>query len=183
MTDRNTAEAEDELSEQQRIELLEKSVSSNKVILLIVALILIITISVAITTGIVNMLSSNDQPQVKLADFQASQKEIAELKKVVAVQNEKITQLVKAYPELKTLLANSSAPSFQKILLEQEKSYQDFLTSMKSGMYDLAHMVPGSRTWLEMYNEQMNKAITMSQKRSRELEKISTGKTLIEPNF
>jgi hypothetical protein len=182
MTDRTTEE-EDELSEEQRIALLEKNVSSNKVILLIVALILIITISVAITTGIVNVLSSNDQPQIKLTDFQSAQKEIADLKKVVTIQNEKITQLVKAYPELKTLLVNSSAPSFQKILLEQENSYQEFLTSMKSGMYDLAHMVPGSRTWLEMYNEQMNKAITQSQKRSRELEKISTGKTLIEPSF
>ena len=81
MGNRSASEEDEELTEEQRIAQLEKSVSSNKVILLIVGLILIITISVAITTGIITALTSNDENTVKLEDFQASQAEIEALKK------------------------------------------------------------------------------------------------------
>jgi len=177
----SSIEDEEELTEEQRISLLEKSVSSSKISLLIVALVLIITISVAITAGVITALSGNNKNTVSIKEFLQTQAEITHLKKTLAVQNTKINQLAQKYPQLKALFNNSSAPAFQKLFLEQEKSFQAFLGGMKSGMYDLAHMVPGSRTWLDMYNAQMNKALQASQQRTRELQKLNTGQVLIEP--
>ena len=61
---------------------------------------------------------------------------------------------------------------FQAVLLQQEESYQLHLTALKQGMRDLAKMMPGSRTWLEIYDEQMDEAILQSKDRVRELKAL-----------
>jgi len=182
MTDRDESDEHEDLSEDQRISLLEKSVTTNKVVLLIFALTLIVAISVTLTVMIISGMS-NDEPTVGQEAFIQDQQELVILKQQVEEQQNIINKLKQDYTGLKGLLENSSAPTFQKVLLQQEKSYQDFIKSMKSGMYDLAHMVPGSRTWLELYNEQMNKAMQLSQNRERELKRLQTGEILIEPDF
>ena len=182
MADRDEADEHEDLSEEQRISLLEKSVTTNKVVLLILALILIIGISVTLTVMIISGMS-DEESLVGQEAFVQVQQELTQLSQQIEEQKNTITKLEQDYTGLKGLLENSSAPTFQKVLLQQEKSYQNFIKSMKSGMYDLAHMVPGSRTWLELYNEQMNKAIQFSQSRERELKRLQTGEVLIEPDF
>jgi hypothetical protein len=71
-------------------------------------------------------------------------------------------------------LDSSSATAFKGLLLDQEQSYQLHLTALKQGMRDLARMLPGSRTWLEMYDEQMNAAIAQSVARSKQLVALQT---------
>ena len=182
MTDREEPEEAEDLSEGQRISLLEKSVTTNKVILLVLALTLIIAISVTITTMIIDGMS-DDSSLVEQEAFMQVQQELSQLKEQIVAQQNVINKLGLDNTNLKTLLDNSSAPTFQRVLLQQEKSYQKFIKSMKSGMYDLAHMVPGSRTWLELYSEQMNQTISLSQQRERELKRLQTGQPLIEPDF
>ena len=182
MAEKDRAEEQDELSEEQRISMLEKSVTANKVVLLILALTLIVAISVTLTTMIISGMSE-DSTLGEQEDFILIQQELTALKVQVAAQQATISKTEKAYSDLKGLLNNSSAPTFQRVLLQQEKSYQEFIKSMKSGMYDLAHMVPGSRTWLELYTEQMNTVISLSQQRERELKRLQTGEALIEPDF
>ncbi|UZE95652.1 hypothetical protein [Alkalimarinus alittae] len=182
MAEKDKAEEQEELSEEQRISMLEKSVTANKVVLLILALTLIIAISVTLTTMIISSMSEDGALGEQEAFIQI-QLELTTLKEQVAAQQATITKSEQAYAALKGLLDNSSAPTFQRILLQQEKSYQEFIKSMKSGMYDLAHMVPGSRTWLELYTEQMNSAVSLSQQRERDLKRLQTGEPLIEPDF
>lgn len=183
MTDRDESDENDDLSEEQRISLLEKSVTTNKVVLLILALILIVAISVTLTVMIITGMSDEEAPLVGQEAFVQVQNDIIQLNQEITDQKIIISKLEKGNTKLKGLLENSSAPTFQKVLLQQEKSYQSFIKSMKTGMYDLAHMVPGSRTWLELYNEQMNKAFQLSQQRERELKRLQTGEMLIEPDF
>lgn len=182
MAEKEKAEEHDELSEEQRISMLEKSVTANKVVLLILALTIIIAISVTLTTMIISSMSEEGTLQEQEAFVQLKQ-ELTVLKEQVASQQATIAKNEQTYSELKGLLDNSSAQTFQRVLLQQEKSYQAFIKSMKSGMYDLAHMVPGSRTWLELYTEQMNTAISLSQQRERDLKRLQTGEALIEPDF
>ena len=182
MTEKDRSDEQEELSEEQRISMLEKSVTANKVVLLILALTLIVAISVTLTTMIISSMSEDSSLGEQEAFIQMKQ-ELTALKEQVAVHQATITKSEQSYSELKGLLNNSSAPTFQRILLQQEKSYQEYIKSMKSGMYDLAHMVPGSRTWLELYSEQMNTAISLSQQRERELKRLQTGEALIEPDF
>ena len=182
MSEKDRSDEQEELSEEQRISMLEKSVTANKVVLLILALTLIVAISVTLTTMIISSMSEDSSLGEQEAFIQMKQ-ELTALKEQVAVQQATITKSEQSYSELKGLLNNSSAPTFQRILLQQEKSYQEYIKSMKSGMYDLAHMVPGSRTWLELYSEQMNTAISLSQQRERELKRLQTGEALIEPDF
>ncbi|MCP5161324.1 MAG: hypothetical protein H6999_12120 [Hahellaceae bacterium] len=175
-------EEHEELSEEQRLTLLEKSVTMNKFVLLGIALTLIIGISVAITTAIVTGLST-DEAKVEPAAFIALQQEVVALKQQLTTQLVANETLQKDITQLKTTIKNSSAPAFQRLLLQQEGSIQEFLKNMKSGMYDLSRMVPGSRTWLDLYNEQMSKAISESEQRERELKKIQTGAKVSDIEF
>jgi hypothetical protein len=171
----------EELSEEQRIALLEKNVTTNKVALLIVALLIIVALSVTISTTIISSMSS-DAVYVTPEQIIPLQEKIAALEQAVAAKDAQIKALEKALPVLSEKLDAGSAPTFQRVMVQQETSFQEFLKTMKTGMYDLAHMVPGSRTWLEHYNEQMNRAIQLSQNRSRELKRLQTGEPLIEPD-
>jgi hypothetical protein len=179
---KNREDEPDELTEEQRISMLERSVSTNKVALLIVALLIMVALSVTITTTIISGMSS-EEVYVLPEELVAVQAKIAALEQAIAAKDAQLQQLSKAYPELLEKLDASSAPTFQRVMVQQEASFQEFLKGMKSGMYDLAHMIPGSRTWLEVYNEQVNRAIQLSQNRSRELKRLQTGEPLIEPDI
>lgn len=54
-------------------------------------------------------------------------------------------------------------------LADQERRYQQFLSTMKEGMVDLANMVRGSRTWLEQYGAQLDQAFENSKAREQAL--------------
>jgi hypothetical protein len=72
-------------------------------------------------------------------------------------------------------VSNSSNLKLQQIILEQEQANQTFLETLRSGMYDLAHMLPGSRTWLEVYGEKVDKATIYSKDREKALLSLQKG--------
>lgn len=182
MPSRNSREDSDEMSEEQRLTLLERSVTTNKIVLLVMALGLIVAISVTITTLIMAGMK-DDTPTVELTAFNQLQMEVMSLKKQLVEQEKYIANVQQSFPKLQEQIKNSSAGTFQRVMIQQEKGNQKFLKTLKSGMYDLAHMVPGSRTWLELYNEQMNEAMQLSLQRERELKRLQTGEVLVEPDF
>ncbi len=57
-----------------------------------------------------------------------------------------------------------------RTLLGQEQSYQQSLAALKNGMRDLADMVPGSRSWLDDYNEEIDKAVNASMQRVKAIQ-------------
>ena len=56
-------------------------------------------------------------------------------------------------------------------MVGQEASYQQFITALQQGMYDISRMVKGSRTWYEVYKEDLNLVIRDSKEREQQLNK------------
>jgi len=164
------------LTEEQRITQLEKKVGTNKLGLFGIALFLVIVISMSVTAFII--LTLREPVETKNEDLTALQLEVAELKKQLITADAKLGKLVLALPELKGQLANSQNTVLRKVMLDQEQGYQQFLTSLQSGTYDLAHMVPGSRTWLEQYSGQINQAMSYSKERVQLLQNLNSNEAI-----
>lgn len=60
-----------------------------------------------------------------------------------------------------------------RTLIGQERNYQQSLVALKEGMRELAGMTAGSRSWLEFYEEALDKPMSDSQARVKALEKWS----------
>jgi cell division protein FtsB len=172
---------EEEMTEAQRLTLLEKAMSMNRVFLVLLALLLIVSLSVTITLALLSAFSDNDVSAATAAELDALKQQIAQLQQDNKTLSTQVAAMSTDLPKLSAAVANSSAPAFQRVLIQQEESYQEFLRAMKEGMYDLARMIPGSRTWLELYNEKMDRTLQMSQTRQRDLARLKTGEPLIEP--
>jgi hypothetical protein len=57
-----------------------------------------------------------------------------------------------------------------KVLQAQEADYQAVLQGLKVGMADLANMLPGSRSWLNLYYEPIDRALLNSRQRREEIQ-------------
>lgn len=154
-----------ELSSEQRLALLEGKVSTNRTLLMVILLAALVAVSITGTVLVVKMTS----PQVNYADAQ----QLSQIEQ----QLQKLEQQLKQYQQQRLateqLLEQSTAGALKQQFLAQEQSYQAHLKALKQGMRDLAHMIPGSRTWLEIYNEQMDAALNQSRQRHQQLEQLS----------
>jgi len=159
----------------------EKSTMSGSKGLIMIVGALAIVLSVAISFMLQQSISDNTK-YAKPEEVGALQEKVNQLEIRLAEREKHIELLLKAYPAMNSKIENSTGASMQRIMIQQESNIQLFLKNLKSGMYDLAHMIPGSRTWLEHYNESMNSAIQKSIERSRSLKRINSGVILIEPD-
>jgi len=159
--------------EEQRLTRLEKNISLNRTLLVLVAAILTMAITVVTTILMFHRLYENPLTDYEQQLTELTQ-EVATLKQQNQLYQEQLEQIAQALPALEKRLDNSSAATFQKLLIEQEDSYQLFLTALKAGMHDLSHMVPGSRTWLEHYHEKLDGALKKSADRRKELQRLQT---------
>ena len=168
-----TAEQEP-LTEEQRIAALEDKVGTNKIVLISMSLLLLIAVSVSATFLMVSLLSEEDSP-VESETVTVLQERVTELEKTI----ENISKTSKSSRNdllvLKEQISNSSNLKLQQILLEQERGHQLFLETLRSGMFDIAHMIPGSRTWLEVYGEKVDKAEAYSKEREKALLTLQKG--------
>ena len=155
----------EQLSDEQRISILEGKVGKNRTVIIIVALTLIVVLSVSFTVLIIKLLHV-DEPYVSRSKFDAQEVIIQTLQKEIKEQQKKLVSLSLSYQ-------HSQAAVFQKTLIEQEQSYQKFLIALKVGMFDLAKMVHGSRTWLDVYTEKLDNALEWSELREKQLESFT----------
>lgn len=183
----DTREAPDILApgtELGRLEKLEKSARLDRVLILALAAALLFSllgwVSVALFSG------AEEEAQEALVASQASvdalQKELAAqqlligtLQQQVQDQN-KLILLIQKQPSAPSAAqpANSGPDSMRMIartLIGQERNYQQSIAALKTGMRDLAHMVAGSRSWLDYYEEALNQPLADSQARVETLEK------------
>lgn len=154
------------LTPAQRLAILEGSVSTNRTVLVGVGMLLLVGLSVAMTIGILKLI----QPQnlyVKAHLFQQLDQRVSQLELNHTEWQHQVVSINK-------ILDSSSATALKQQLLEQEASYQLHLNALKQGMRDLARMVPGSRTWLDIYNEQMDEALEQSRAREARLKALQT---------
>ena len=163
------------LTEEQRITALEEKVGTNKIVLISIALFLIIVVSVSSTVFVVSMLGNDPETGASSEMVTALEAKILEQEKVL----ENIRKLTKEnraeLAALKDKVASSSNQKLQELMIEQERGQQLFLDTLRTGMYDLAHMIPGSRTWLEVYGDKVDSAERFSKEREKELLNLQKG--------
>ena len=155
-----------DLDDGQRLSLLERTVSLNRKVVILSLVVAVCGLSVLSTVGIVSLFSDDVEYATK-TEVELIRGENAVLKMQVAAYEESLGQY-------QDILGNSDAAAFKTLILNQEQSYQQHLTALKQGMRDLAKMLPGSRTWLEMYDEKMDLALAQSAARVQELAAIQT---------
>lgn len=154
------------LTEAERISILESTVRTNRLIIFIVTAALALFAIVTVVILVVQLMN----PPSGFADASSYQEIIKEIKQL----EDKNKSWHKQVDSLRLDLDNSQAAVFKTLFFEQEENYQLHLGALKQGMRDLAHMVPGSRTWLEIYNEKMDAALARSEARMKKLAQVKT---------
>lgn len=152
------------LSDEQRISLLEKRVGKNRTVITVVALTMLVILSVSFTVLLLKLLRV-DEPYASSSSFEEQKLIIQTLRTELEDQERAIESLSLTYKQ-------SQAAMFQQTLIEQEQSYQEFLSTLKLGMFDLAKMVQGSRTWLDVYNDKIDGVQDLSELREKKLQRL-----------
>jgi len=183
MASSENTEEQEPLSPEQRLDVLEKKVGSNKLILLGLAVFLIIVISVSVTVVALGVSGGETESAGDTEQLALVQTEIEQLKEQLLSLGAKQAEVSAALQLQEVKLANSGNKVLQATMIEQEASYQTFLSGLRSAIYDLAHMVPGSRAWFELYSDQVDSSIAHSQKRVEKLEKIETSEEKVDTFF
>lgn len=161
----------------------EKTVAMNRLLLIVVAGLILTMLASWLTLGIVSFVSDDEEasaaPEIALLGQQLAQLE-QRLQQQQMLLDQQQTQLqaqtalleqmaapapLSGDPELRQQLARS--------LIGQEQGLQQTLLGLKSGMHDLAGMIAGSRSWLEHYQEALNKPLAESRARVEELRRWS----------
>ena len=175
--DQDENEQESPLTPEQRLDLLEGKVGKNRVILMFVALILIVTISSSVTAFVMYYFGDSNSNASTDGDTTQTLEGQAELLEQYDIRLAELSTQLKA---LDNRLDNSANATIQRVLIEQEQAKQQFMDTVRSAIYDLAHMVPGSRSWLELYSDQLDEASTKSQLREQALKALPTSEAVNE---
>lgn len=181
--DKSQNESQEEpLTEAQRIDKLEKNVGTSKLVLMLVALLLIVVISVSVTAFAVFVAKGDKKDGAEIdAQFESMQTEIMNLKARVDEKEVVILNLQDKIKAAQNQLKSSGNTVLIDLMIEQEKDNQSVLAVARSSIYDLSHMVPGSRTWLESYTEELDRATEYSKARQKKLAQLSSGEVAAEP--
>lgn len=172
---------ETRLTEEQRLELLERSVNLNKIVLFVVGLIIIVALSVSVTITVVRGLSE-DSHVMTAEHFRDMQQHLAKLETTVSQQNKELQQLQGQVQALNQSPVGNGAELMRQTLIGQEKSFALFVRNVKNSMHDLANMVPGSRTWLDLYSEALDKVLAQGEKRIKTLQNWPNSAPPATPN-
>ncbi|TBV09437.1 hypothetical protein [Phytopseudomonas dryadis] len=170
------------LSDDERLAQLEKDRRLDRLLMFVLALLLFMVLASWATSGLIRLFSA-EPPAIDPSAFAALQQQAAELDRQVATLQQELARqdaLLKApappTPAVPASGTPAAAPPAQDIaaltlmsrtLLGQEQSFQHSLQTLKTGMRDLADMIPGSRSWLDDYNEELDKAVDASVQRAK----------------
>lgn len=178
---RDSQEATSEpLSDAQRLALLEKDRRLNRIILLVVVALLAIVLASWLTWGFMSLFGEEEQAPSR-SQVEALQKQLVTLETQVASQQLQVAQLEtlarnKPGPTAANGDSRESLQQVARMLIAQEQSFQHSLAALKNGMRDLAGMIAGSRSWLDDYNEALDKSLAESQARVEQLQQWATDK-------
>ena len=162
------------LSPEDRIAKLEKGRLLNWIILGVLLLFIVIE-------GVFLVLSAGKDSDPLLAEssqrIEALQTEVNRLKTAydsAETFNDNALRLEGKLDRIMTTIQLNNFSSLRKLMVEQEGSYQQFLAALQQGMYDLSKMIKGSRTWYEVYKDDLDLVIGDSKGRA---EQLGTGLT------
>lgn len=163
---------------------LRRSVAVNRLVLLVVTGLITVMLASWLTLGIISY-TSEDAPDVLTGQVAALEQRLGQLDDSLQQQKALIEQQQAELTTQNALIARLSAPSpagsdpalrkqLARSLIGQELGFQQSLLALKSGMRDLAAMIPGSRSWLADYEEALNKPLAESGTRVKELQQWSS---------
>lgn len=163
---------------------LEKTVAMNRLLLLVLGGLILTMLASWLTLGVIGYLSEDTADEATTAQIAEFEQRISLLSEQLLQQQTRLeqqqSQLQAQAAQLERLAAPSPAGSDPAIrrqlarsLIGQEEGLQQSLLGLKSGMRDLAGMIAGSRSWLEHYQEALNKPLAESRARVEELRRWS----------
>ncbi len=170
-----------ELSDAERLQRMETSVRFNKLLLIVLGALCIILLSAVITGTIVIQQSLDKAPapaeEEKLTDAAGEaapslRKRLAAIEATQGANAARMDEIQKATASLQIIERTGQVEKMLEILRQQERDYRDLMINLKAGMHDLSRMVPGSRTWLEEYNERIDRGLANSREREKRLREV-----------
>lgn len=145
--------------------------SRNKMLVLVGAVVALLALSVALTTLVFSAI--NPEPMAAGSEEGPGPRQeavvVADITALRAQVEQQADAITRLEGEIVALKDSSPFEQLRNLLANQEKGFQLFLAGMKTGMNDLAHMVRGSRTWLEHYEGRLDDIIVQSQTRAEAL--------------
>ena len=161
------------LSEEQRIEQLEGEEQINRRGLWVLAAVMAVLIVLWLIGSLISFLREDPQEALlaRIAQLeqraQQSEQALSALSQQLAKQDEQLANLrIGQFTGLNPAIDDKTTLGRVALLLTtQEQDYQGALLSLKTGMRDLANMLPGSRSWLSDYNEALDQALNHSRTR------------------
>ncbi|MBV1914536.1 MAG: hypothetical protein KUG72_04070 [Pseudomonadales bacterium] len=172
------------LSDSQRIQNLEKSLSTQKLISGGVGLIVLIMLTF-FSVGyfaLNNRVTSNSEnaggPQddninaILEEKFETYTKTLPSADDLSNKYGDQISALNIQLDELDVFTKKSSVAELRQLMLDREKSNQVFLFALSNGMLSLSKMVRGSRTWFQQYDSELTAAIKASKAREKSLKQL-----------
>lgn len=166
--------SDDALSEEQRLQLLTRAGQRNRLVIFVLAGVLGSLMLLSAGLNLYGVLGAGDDSRVV-----ALERQVARLEKQLAVQqvalsNQEELLASQQSRQLTGLFERAEHPDsiaeVSKVLQAQEADYQAVLQGLKVGMADLANMLPGSRSWLTLYYEPIDRALLNSRQRSEEIQ-------------
>ncbi|MVW74132.1 hypothetical protein [Pseudomonas xionganensis] len=156
-------------SEDERLQLLTAAGRRNRLFILALAGVLGSLMLLSVGFNFYALLSAGDEPRIA-----ALEQQVVKLRAQLATQQEALKHQEDLFAsqqanQLTGLFARAENPDsiteVSQVLQAQEEDFQRVLQGLKSGMADLANMLPGSRSWLNLYNEPLDRALLNSRKR------------------
>ncbi|MEH6627629.1 MAG: hypothetical protein V7739_14390 [Motiliproteus sp.] len=171
--DEEKEEGKPTLSPEQRIEKLEKS---KKLSLILIILLSVFSTAALAGVGYLLITSGDDRPDQNKAKLEAMSNTVTGMANIQREGRELYLQSQLLQAKTEQLLAEADVNNFAKlrqILADQEQNYGQFIRSLEQGMYELSRMVRGSRTWYDVYKEDLDKILSSSDERTRKLEAMA----------
>lgn len=166
--------SDDALTDEQRLQLLTRAGQRNRLVIFVLASVLGSLMLLSAGLNLYGVLGAGDDSRVV-----ALERQVARLEKQLAVQqvalsNQEELLASQQSQKLTGLFERAEHPDsiaeVSKVLQAQEADYQAVLQGLKVGMADLANMLPGSRSWLNLYYEPIDRALLNSRQRSEEIQ-------------
>lgn len=167
-----------DLPDPARIQRMEASLALQKQLLMIFAAITIILLT-SFVTGALMLQGRLKQPVVHdPANTVVSEervevrKRLAAIEKQLAESQDKLTDLTNAVERKQIIEQTGQVQKMNQTLQEQEQTWRAFVRALKDGMFDLSRMVAGSRTWLDEYNDRLDRVLASSVAREQQLQEM-----------
>ncbi len=168
--DKEPAKEQQPLTPEERIDKLEKGRQINWIISGVLLLLVL-----AQAGGLIMLASSGPDPRVTEHGqrFKLIMNEVRLLEsayKSAEAYNDNAVRLEEKLDRITRTIQLNNFSAMRELMIEQEQGYQQFITTLQQGMYDISRMIKGSRSWYEVYKEDLDLIISDSRIRQGKLD-------------